>query len=513
MIRIEVELHEDIVSVLQKLKSANDTNVELFVPEGAVLFDNILNLKLLEKWASQEERVINFQTDDPNGQNLLSSLEEKEAADEEPSEEIIETLEDAVPPQKINLPKRRLTLPVIKLKRGKILLVLFLLLAFLGLIGAIAYQKISGMPVANIKIIVNSQPLIRSFEIKLKNGVETSPENKLLKGTTLETNLEDEVVVETTGIKMIGEKAEGRVTIYNKTDEDKKFKKGTTLVFEDDDDTEYEFVTQDDVPVPAREEQPDPENVEMLIYIKGSAEVDVTAKNIGKKYNLDEGEDLTIDGEKKSEFEVEVKKDISGGKEEEIKIVSQEDIDSALQKLLEKSEESALRVLGQKIGSDQRLISGSETVSVIKEVFSHKLDDETEELKLSQTFSARGLVYAPTDLDAVVDTLVESFVDEGYVLSTKERSVNVEVLGNTETTVLNDTEADLQVTLKTFTITDISEEMIRNEIMGKSVADAQKYLGSIRNVKTFELSLDQRIPMFDYIPKDVERVVINLERE
>jgi len=250
-----------------------------------------------------------------------------------------------------------------------------------------------------------------------------------------------------------------------------------------------------------------------ITVINGRANVDVEAAEIGKKYNLDDGEDLEIEGKKKSEFEAEVKEDIDGGKEETIMIVAQEDVDNVIQKLLENSEEKSLRALSEKVSGGQKLVSGSENVVVAKEEFSHKLDDETEELTLSQTFSAKGLVYTPDDLDKLMDSLMEEFVPEGFVLSTKERIVNVEVLGNTETTVLSAAEADLQVTLKTFVVTDISEEIIKQALMGKSPKDAEKYLGSIRNVKTYELSINPRIPLFDFIPKDASRIIINLERE
>lgn len=508
MTKVEVELHEDVISVLHKLKNVEDSGIELVVPEGAVLFDNILNLKLLQKWSDQEEKVINFQTEDINGQNMLMSLEEAEKSPDEITPESTKALETEVPSQKFSMPKLSLSLPIIKLKRGKIILVALLIVGFLGLVGFLAYNRISRSPQAEVKIIVNSQPLTRSFEIKVINGQGSDPEEKVLKGTTIEASLEDEVTVETTGEKIVGEKAKGEITIYNKTVEEKEFKEGTDIFYKDDDDDEYVYELTDDVTVPAREEDPIDHSI-----TPGSADVEVEAAEIGDDYNIDEGEDLEVEDQDEDEFSAEVNEDIDGGKEEEVKIVAQEDIDNAIQTLQENSEENALRALGEKISGDQKLVKGSENVAVVKETFSHNLDDETEELTLSQTFLARGLTYNSEDLDFLVDALTEDFVPEGFELSNKERSVSVEVLGNTETTVLSSTEADLQVTLKTFVVTEISEEIIKQDIMGLSVGDAQKYLGSIRNVKTYELNLNPRIPFFDFIPKDGERIIINLERE
>ena len=517
MTKVEVELHDDVISVLHKLKNINDTGIELIVPEGAVLFDNILNLRLIQSWSDKNEKVINFQTDDVNGQNMLVSLEEGSPL-EDSSEGIqavdTSSMEKEISPQKMSMPKFKFSLPIVKLKKGKILFVLGFVLLFLGLLGFLGFKRLSKMPEAEIKIIVNSEPLTRSLEIKVKHDEQTNAETKLLKGTTYDASVDDELTMETTGEKIIGEKAEGVVTIFNKTDKEKEFDEGTTLIFEDDDDKEYEYVTKDDVTVPPREEQePDPENPEELIYIKGTAEVDVEAAEIGKKYNLDDGEDLEVEDQKTSEFEAEVKEDIDGGKEEKISIVSQEDLDVIIQKLLENAEEKALRALGSAIPTGQKLVSGSEVSYVSKETFSHTLDEETEELTLGQTFVAKGLVYESLELDSLIETLVEEFVPENFVLSTKERSTSVEVLGNTETTVLSETEADLQVTIKTFVVPDISENTIKQELMGKGVGDAQKYLGSIRNVKTYEFNLSPRIPLLDFVPKDESRIIISLERE
>lgn len=509
MTKIEIELHEDVISVLHKIKEINDTGIELVVPEGAVLFDNILNLKLLQKWSDQEEKVINFQTDDMNGQNMLMSLEEEEKSPEEITAEGASSIEEKVPAQKLSMPKVSLSLPVIKFKKGKFLIILLIVLAFLGLVGYLAYDHYSNQPVADIKIIVNSDPLTRSLEIKVINGQESSAEEKILKGLTMEASLEDEITVETTGEKIVGEKAKGEITIYNKTIEEKEFKEGTDIFYTDDDDDEYVYELTEDVTVPAREDPEEPEDP----IVPGSANVEVEATEIGNDYNIDEGEDLEVEDQEESDFVAEVNEDIDGGKEETIMIVSQEDIDSAIDALAENSEENALRALDMKITGDQKLIKGSESVAVVKEIFSHKLDDETEELTLAQTFTAKALTYNLNDLNNLVEELTEDLIPEGFEISTKERSVNVEVLGNTETTVLNSNEADLQVTLKTFVVPKISEDAIKQDIMGMDVGDAQKYLGSIRNIKTYELNLKPNIPLFDYIPKDESRIIINLERD
>ncbi len=511
MTKIDIEIHDDLISVIDKLKNINDTGIELVVPEGAVLFENVINIKMLKNWADKESRVITFVTDDVYGQNLIFSLEEDDSSS---MLDVDEATDDAVEPRsskKIIIPK--IKLPKLSFKKGG--LVYFgvgILLVGTGLF--FGYRHLSTAPQAYIRVVVNSQPLTKSLEIKVKSGATTNVENKVLAGETLEVLVEEKLSAPTTGEKIVGEKATGTITIFNKTDTEKKFKKGTDIIYEDDKDKEYIYEITKDVTVPPREEQaPDPEDPDTITYIKGKADVEVEASVVGEKYNLDAGETLSVEDQKTTAFDAEIKEDIEGGKEEKIKVVAQKDIDDLKAKILENAKEKAIRALESAVAGDKKKISGSESVIATKESLSHVLDAETEELTLEQTYSAKGLLYKPSELDAAIDKMVVDLVPENYVLSTKERVLNVEVLGNTDSTVLSDSEADLQVTLKTYVVSDISEDTVKDAVLGKNVAEAQKYVGGIRNIKTYEFSIKPRYPFFDSVPKDKSRINIVIERE
>ena len=517
MTKIEVELHEDVVSVLNKLKNINDTGIELSVPEGAVLFENILNIKLIKKWSEKESRVVNFETNDERGQNMLLSLEEQVFKADSPEEmdyeeEEAENSYSEVVEKKVQKGNYRKVPFLTFLSKKKNIGIFVALLLILGLGGIFLYKFVSTQPVAYIKVVVNSQPLTKSLSIRVKNDSLTNAEQKTLKGYMIEAYVDDSLKIPTTGEKTIGEKAQGSITIINKTSENKKIKKGTTLTYENNDQL-YEYITLKEIEVEGKTETVGLEGSGDVVVVWGREEVDVEAKEIGDKYNLEKAKKLKFDDYKTSEMEAEVEEKIDGGKEEKIKIVAQEDIDELKTKLSENSNEKAIRALETKVGNGIKLINGSTMVSVFKESFSQALDEEAEEITLEQTFVAKGLTYEQEELNNLVDKLVEGFIPENYVLSTKERAVNVEVLGNTDKTVLSETEADIQVTLKTYVVTDISEEKVINDLMGKKAPEAERYLGGIRNVKTYELNIAPKFPFFDYIPYDENRIEVVLERE
>lgn len=507
MKKIEIEIHENIISVLAKLKEVEDVGIELIIPKGAVIFENIINLKLIKNWSDKTGKVIHFDTDDDQGQNLILSLEDKTPNEVENEE--LETHDELPKKKRKMLPAFSLPKPRFAFK-GKKVMIITLLLLVLGIGGYIGINFLSELPTANVNIVVNSQSLTRSIQLRVENNTPTNATDKILEGETINTSLEEIITIETTGEKLTGEKAEGKVDIYNNTDEEKKFDKGTVLKYEEKD---LEFVLKDDVTIPARELEPGSTDPNTAIYIKGKKEAEIEAREFGKQYNLDKDEELEIDDEDKKDFVAIIKKDLEGGSEETVNVVAQEDIDKIKEEISKQVSNKIEDALKKDLSGGSKLISGSEKSVITKEEYSHELNEETDELTLTQSIKITGLTYVNKDLDELIDQLVQDFVPEGFVIYSKERVVNVEILGETEITTLTDVFADIQVTLKTFVVPDISADTIKENLLGKSVDDAQKYLGSVRNVKTYELNLSPRIPFFDNIPNDKNRILVQLERE
>ena len=116
-------------------------------------------------------------------------------------------------------------------------------------------------------------------------------------------------------------------------------------------------------------------------------------------------------------------------------------------------------------------------------------------------------------MDDLLDQLVQDLIPEGYVLSDEDREVKTEALGNSTSSILNSKEADLQVTLKTYVIPNINVEDLKKQLLNKKPEEAQKVLGSIRNIKTYELKISPSIPLFKKVPSDTSQIIIDIEKE
>jgi hypothetical protein len=508
MTKLEIELHDDVVTTLNKIKTINDSAIELIVPEGSVLFENILNLKLIQAYADRNDITVHFMTDDDIGNNLISMLNGNGGTTEIKSED--DENEDApTSKKKVKLPAikiPRIGLPKVTLLKGS--KVGFLLLVIIPLVLAY-YVAGNRLPKATARIIVDSSHFTRSLTITVTSDGKTDIDAKMLEGKTLDAYVEDSAEIETTGEKLIGDKAKGEVTIYNNTDSEKEFEKGTVLKGEDD----REYVLDDDITVPAREQlAPDPTDPSIISYQKGENSGDIIASDIGKDYNIDSGEELEIDDENSSEFTAFTKTDIDGGSSETVAVVAEEDLENLTSSLEEALIEEATNALKEQVQKGYKFIDGSTSAVVTEESFSHDIGDETDKLTLTQTASAQGLVYKEEDLDGIIDRLVEDMVPDGFELSDKERDIKVEVLGNSTNSIVSATQADIQVTLKTFVVPIIDKEDLINRIKNKNPEDAHKVLGSIKNVKKYELSIAPSIPLFKKVPNDSNRIEIIIER-
>jgi hypothetical protein len=534
MEKVNVEIHEDVVSVIEKIKNSTSSQVELYLPEGAVLFENGLNLKLIKRESERVGKTVDFFTEDENGLYLIDMIEgvRADASSSDIAEDFISreiSIDEimgveskkkksmGVKLPSIKAPKIKLdgfklpsiSLPRISFKSNLPLIIGGLIM--LIVLGVGGYHLFWRVPKADVKIIVSSQPLIKSVEMEVRTDAKNSAEDRTLKGEVISTTVKEEVSVETTGQKIVGEKAKGRIRIINRTTEDKDFDKGEELYSKDDSDLVY--ILDDDVTVPGGTSEIPVNPSDPVVITPGNAEADVIAKEIGKDYNIDSGETLKFDDYSSSNYIAEVVEDVDGGSSDTLSIVAQEDLDSLIEKIAESVGTKGADSLKNSVKGDQKFVDGSESESLSEETYTASLGDETDEVSLSRTYLYQGLTYNDSELSSLLDTLLEGFVPDGFELSEEDTEVNVEVLGNTDATTLTTTQADLQVTLKSFVIPKLDKDSLKEQLVGIKLVDAQKILGGVRNIRTYELNLNPNIPLLQRMPSNIVNISIDLEKE
>jgi len=520
MTKIELDLSDNVISTIKKVKETNDVDIEVVIPEGSVILENSINIKLLNKQAEKYGKNLRIVTLDEAGQNLLSMLNDEEGMDryskvapenQERMQERRKTLKRKLPKpdldfiNAIKLP--RFSVPQMSLGKSKVAVGAGFLIITAIILSLVYFSRAVK---AEVKIIVHSQPLARSIQIRVdKNGLTKAPE-KTLRGTAISATESGTLSTPTTGEKLEGKRAKGKAKIFNfLTDTEKEFSKGDILTVKIK-DKDYNYTLDDDVTVAAGvlDTTTTPPGI-----IASEAEVNIVAADIGTVYNIESSIDLEVKGYKKTQFYAKTSTDIIGGESKIIKTVTQADRDKLSKELTKTVIETAQKALEGKSTNSIKVIQGTSSAGETQEVFNHNLNDEADTLELMTSVTINALAYNTNDLDKLVEEMLKDFVPENFVLSSKEKEVNVEVLGNSETTVLNSDKADLQITIKTFVVPDITEDSIKEMIKGKSSKEAEEILGGVKNIRTYSINLDSVIPIFKSIPTNTDNINIIIERE
>ncbi len=514
MYRLALEIHDDIYSAMKKIRAVEDTSVELEIPERSVLLENILNLKLLKKESEKIQKSLNLITFDRLGQSLINMLEEEEGGflhggfvskDLSYDEVKSSGSKEKFTPFAFVVGRLKGSLPKFRFSGSKryyaLTLVAILILGTLFLYTQRAHK-------AEVKIITESQPLTKSITVKVSKDVASNAETRILSGIGVETSITETSSTVATGERLVGEKAKGKAKIFNKTIAEQVFKKGQILIYSDN-NKDYKYSLDSSVTVPARTDGPLPGDPITL----GEIEVSITAMDIGTAYNIDSDKSLDVDGYKSSEFTSATSEKITGGKSSTVKVVADADLKKLSDLVLKTIQDEAQKSLETKLPSSQKFIAGSQKVTVATQNYSAKVGDQKDILELTETAAITGLAYLQDEMNLLLSKVSQNLIPSGFEISDKEREVNVEILGNTDNSILSPVQADLQVTLKSFVVPVIDVDKIKTSLAGKSIRDAEVVLGKLSSVRTYSIKIVPNLILFGKVPSNKNNISIQVVRE
>ncbi len=504
---LEIAINEDIVDAVRKIRSCSSLEVTLNIAKNSVLFENSLNLKIIKKEAEKSGKTVEFETEDEIGKNLIEMLDPEEGAKLDQETGFIsssENIESKIPLKpKFKLPN--LGISKLNFRVGYIFIGIFLL-------ALLFYYLFFLLPKADVSLVVNSQPLVKSVTVKLSSQAMTyDTKQRLLPGRTLEATTSATSIIDTTGEKLVGQTAKGEITVYNKTDEDKKFKKGA-VISQITNKTSLKFTLDEDVTVPKKTVTQPADPLLAPITEYGKKKVPVTAQDIGSKYNLGDGENFKIDNNDVDSFIAENENDFKGGSSKTVKAVAKEDKDKLSLQVLESGKVAALSLLKSKLKGDQKLVESTVVYSKLSETFDKNVGDESDKLSVTGQVQALGLYYSGKELSALLDELLTEFVPKDYEISKKDSNIDVEVLNVPVGAVI--LEVSLQVKIKAYIVPVINESEVARNLKGKKISQARSYLSGIKNIKSYELGLWPKFTtILGIMPSRTDRIQVKVQRE
>ncbi len=369
----------------------------------------------------------------------------------------------------------------------------------LFIVGAAAFFTLRNSVKATVAVWAKTQTLKedQSFLVRTESQTPSASQSSILAQSFTETVTLDKEVP-TTGSKIIGENAKGKVKIFNRTFQEKTFPAGTKITHD-----KFTFTLDNEVKVASASSQE-------YNVIASSEEVSVTASAIGPESNLDKDKEFSIANFDTSSYAAKNAAAFSGGSSREIQAVAKKDIDTATSDLLQAAT-TQLREQIESQGTQESPVLFGHQVKIASSQSSAKVGDEQKFVTVTLTAEAQGLRVPAQELERVAIEVFESKLEPGQQLQPGKTRISTKSLSGD----LNNLQ--LQAELSTQILPDISASELRQKVAGQYIPRAETLLRESANVARFEIRLSPAWmrPLVRTLPQDEQRLefTIRLEEE
>jgi len=500
-----LEPDEEIPSVIGRLEEGKSKKIIFVVPKDAILTHSLINLKLLAKTAKKLKKEVALIVPDETGLNLAkkagflvaSSLaelkegvvlekigeKEEEEPTEKPKEEAIIELKKPVSeipqpeatketikkvPKPKGIPKLRFKLK----KSSKIILSLVLTGLFILLCSAIYLF----LPRAKITLFLKTE----EKELEIPVILSLSPSLSEIKAEIFEAEKEDSKQGPATGSKEIGEKARGKITIYNYWDSNPQ-----VLIAQ----TRFQslsagkiFRIESAVTVPGT-------TISQGQIIPGTLEVEVVADEVGAEYNIAPDKFIIpgLPSAKQSKIYGESKAPMSGGYKKTVKVITEEDCNKVKTALLEDLKKALLKEIDSAINKNKELTKKDEFL----------IEEEKLSICEPQVGSESSIVSAKIKLHLVQFAFKESDFKKGLLEASRSKVDSTkDIVGDSFSKIevkskdanLSSKKMALNIKTNVELIPKVNSEALKSNLYFKSKDEAIRYLDSFEEIERSEVN-------------------------
>ena len=396
-------------------------------------------------------------------------------------------------------PEKHFSSPVLQFfhRKPALLLVIGILLG-IGLLFATGFFLAPKFIQNVITVQLKTQAVSKDVEFTLDPSIaQSDPQALLLRAEALKKVVEGEKSASSSGKKIIGDKATGKATIFNRTSSSKTFPTGTTLK-----KGTIEFTLDSEVTVASASTGTSFETT------PGKQEVSVTAKNIGDESNIAKDQDLQVESFAADTYVGRTSTAFTGGSSRETLAVSAKDRDNLLVTLKKELASQAADEFAQSSGNDQYVVP-TNRVKVLSATYSAEVGKEVNSFSLKLGLEAEAFRYTASELKNVGKVLLQQdtppnmqFVDQ-----------DLEVLSQPVVAASSATQLKLQTQLKGKVKAQVASDELAQEIAGQTVEVATERLKSKPSIS--KVSILRQPTFFTWfaprLPSDPKQIIIRIE--
>lgn len=325
-------------------------------------------------------------------------------------------------------------------------------------------------------IVINAQTTVANVRNKVDlttNEELAKPDDGVLLSKTETIKKEAEISFEATGEKEVGEKAKGTITLSQRTEsEGITIKSGTG--FSSGDCT---FVTTSNVVIPGATGRWSGGQAS----IPGTIDVSVQSLDIGEQCNLSARAYLSpIDAVTASG------KIMSGGSKETVKVVTEQDVQDAKQKMTDQKDENVKSELVSKFGNSYKIIDDSYKAEYAEATISPKVGEEAEggkaSIKSDTTYTL--MAVDKKQLTSFLESEMKSQSDKPEEQKIYQNGVDSAAFSDF---ISGDGATSLVVTTSGKIGPNIDEQKIKDQSKKKRYGEVQSQIKSIDGVKSVDI--------------------------
>jgi hypothetical protein len=355
------------------------------------------------------------------------------------------------------------------------------------------------LPRANIVLTVKPKVLEKDFVIKLDPSLTTiDKENLILPANEIQATVKGEKEANTTGTKLIGDKAKGEVTVFNATDQARTFAEGAII----SGPAGIEFSFDEEISVAS-------ESGTAADSEPGKAKVKVTAVEIGSEGNLAADSEFSIGNLAKSDFVAKNENSFSEGSSREVQVVAEDDVDKLLAELQSELEEKSLDDLKTDLIPGQNLVEESLASQVLEKTFDKKVGEESSQVKLSLQLKTTALSFQENEFKQLVEVEIRNLVPDDFEYDSEKTEIDFEPETSSDKDVFS-----FRARFKADLVPKINLEEIKKNLLGKKPVIGKTYLSNLANVASFEAEIRPKLPQsIATFPRLLKRINIEVETE
>ena len=368
-----------------------------------------------------------------------------------------------------------------------------------GLLGILSIFTIFAIFFSKVRIVLTPQQILlqKTATIALDPNIANSDFSKnLLKASLENKEINGQDVTATTGIGLVGDKAKGKVIIYNKTLEKVKLKQGTILT-----SNNIKFLLDEEVELPAAEEKDSGLNY-------GKLETTVTANDIGSEANFNKDTKFRVADYFDDKFSATAEDNFSGGSSREVRVVAEVDLNRLTKSLSDKLFEEAKKELDQSSKDGVYLVPTGK-IKTLKSDFSAQLGAETESLTLDLTLELEVVKYFSTDLKDLAASVLEKELPEGYVFKDEPS-----LMSDKAQTASDSSRVKLNAEVSSKAVASLDVDDLRKETLGKDLLEAKNILENKEEIKQVDFIFTPPFlaNMLKKLPTDESRIVVEITK-